>query len=218
MPLKAVLWDLDGVITDSGEIHYQAWIQILTPLGVPFSRETFKSIFGMNNAMALNRIMDPVKDAERIPEIDIEKEALFRERIHGQLALFPGVTTWLTYFKSQGVRQAIASSAPMENIEAMVDEVGIRGFFDALVSGAAIPGKPAPDVFLLAAKTVGVSPADCLVIEDAVAGVEAACRARMKSVAVLTTSPAQELSKASLIVNRLSDLEPGRMNPLLWPE
>jgi HAD superfamily hydrolase (TIGR01509 family) len=218
MPLKAILWDLDGVIADSGEIHYQAWTQLLTPMGVPFSRETFRSIFGMNNTDALSRLFDPVRDAGRIRALDREKEALFRKLAHSQLELLPGVWEWLTFFKSQGLRQAIASSAPAENIEVMVAELEIREFFDALVSGAKIPGKPDPSVFLLAAHTVGVEPADCLVVEDAVAGVEAASRAGMKSVAVLTTSPAEALHKASLIIPRLSDLKPERVNSLLWPE
>jgi HAD superfamily hydrolase (TIGR01509 family) len=218
MPIHAVLWDLDGVLTDSGDTHFQAWLQIFKPYGIAFCREDFRLIFGMNNAATLSRYFDPVKDADTIREIDLRKEALFREMIHGRLELFPGVLDWLTYFKSHGIHQAVASSAPQANIEVMIDELGIRGFFEALVSGAAIPGKPHPDVFLLAAQTVGVDPADCLVVEDAIAGVEAACRAGMKSVAVLTTSPAEALAKASLVINRLDELAPDRLATVLWPD
>jgi beta-phosphoglucomutase len=218
MSIQAVLWDLDGVLTDSGDAHYQAWVQIFKPLGIAFSREDFRLIFGMNNAATLSRYFDPLKDAHTIHEIDLRKEVLFRELAHGHLELFPGVLDWLTYFKSRGIPQAVASSAPSANVEVMIDELGIRGFFEALVSGAAIPGKPNPDVFLLAAHTVGVAPANCLVVEDAIAGVEAACRAGMKSVAVLTTSPAEALSKASLILNRLDELSPDRLDAVLWPD
>ncbi len=217
MSLKAVLWDLDGVITDTGEFHYQAWVQIFTPLGIPFSRITFKEIFGMNNATTLSRFFDPNREAGRIREISERKEALFRELARGQMQLLPGVLSWLTYFKAQGIRQAVASSAPSANIDPMIAELGIGQYFDALVSGAKIAGKPDPGVFLLAAKTLGVKPADCLVIEDSVAGIEAAVRAGMCSVAVQTTNPAEVLKKASLVVNRLSDLAPAQVESRLWP-
>jgi HAD superfamily hydrolase (TIGR01509 family) len=215
MRIHAVLWDLDGVLTDSGDIHYQAWIEIFKPLGIPFTPADFRRCFGMNNATHLSQYFDPVQDAQQIQQIDIEKEALFRKLAHGRLQLFPGVLDWLTYFKTQGIPQAVASSAPAENVEVMIAELGIGAFFEALVSGALFPGKPDPGVFLLAARTLGVPPEDCLVIEDAIVGVEAACRAGMKSVAVLTTSPADALRGASLIVNRLSDLDPSRLEDLL---
>jgi beta-phosphoglucomutase len=218
MTLKAVLWDLDGVITDSGDFHYQSWVQVFTPLGIPFSRETFNQLFGMNNATMLSRYFDPSRDAALMREIAVKKEGLYRQLFRGKLQLLPGVMGWLTYFNDQGVRQAVASSAPAENIDPMIAELGIGGYFDALVSGAKIAGKPDPAVFLLAATKLGVKPDDCLVIEDSVAGIEAATRAGMRSVAVLTTNPPEALRKASLVINRLSDLLPAHVESRLWPK
>ena len=111
------------------------------------------------------------------------------------------------FFPKWGVKQAVASSAPQANIDALLDELGIRSFFQVEASGATLKGKPDPAVFLLAAQLLGVEPAHCLVIEDAVAGVEAARRARMKCIAVETTNPAEKLSGADVVLKDLSLLK-----------
>jgi beta-phosphoglucomutase len=99
-----------------------------------------------------------------------------------------------------GARQAIASSAPCENIDALVDELAIRPYFQEIVSGADMPGKPDPAVFLTAARAAGHTACACLVIEDSVAGVTAARRAGMKCLAVTTTNPASRLTQADWIL------------------
>jgi len=114
------------------------------------------------------------------------------------------VADWLRRFDRLGLKQAIASSAPQENIDALLDELGVRRWFAAVVSGATLRGKPDPAVFLLAASLLQVEPGACLVIEDAVAGVEAAKRAGMRCLAVLTTNPPQKLARADGIVQDLA--------------
>ena len=104
------------------------------------------------------------------------------------------------------LRQAVASSAPQANINAVLDELGVRAFFQAEAAGATIKGKPDPAVFLLAANLLRVEPVHCLVIEDAVAGVEAARRAGMKCIAVQTTNQAVKLKGANLVLEDLSQL------------
>jgi beta-phosphoglucomutase len=106
-----------------------------------------------------------------------------------------------------GFHQAIASSAPQANIDFLVDELQIRGFFEVMVSGYDMPGKPHPDVFLKAADLMDVPPTNCIVIEDAVAGVRAAKNAGMRCIAVTTTNPAYMLSEADIVVGRL-DVHP----------
>jgi beta-phosphoglucomutase len=185
---RAVLWDMDGVLVDSGEQHYQSWLQTLTELSIPFDREKFRQTFGMNNT--------------RILTIQ-----LFRELIQGNLQLLPGVLNWLKHLHKRGILQAVASSAPHKNIEAIMNELDIRGYFSALISAAAMPGKPDPTVFLEAATQLGVKPGQCVVVEDAVAGVEAACQAGMKCIAVSTTHPVSSLSEADKVVDSLEELE-----------
>ncbi|MCO6450562.1 MAG: HAD family phosphatase [Caldilineales bacterium] len=205
-PPIAVLWDMDGVIIDTGESHYLAWMQILPEYGIDMNRDIFTRTFGMNNDTLLRVLMGDNADPALVDEISGRKEQRFREIAAATTKILPGVRDWLQTLQSMGVRQAIASSAPPANIDLHLDIQGIRPYFDAIVSGNDMPGKPAPDVYLEAARQVDAQPARCVVIEDAVAGVEGARRAKMKCIAVTTTNPAAALASADVIVPNLADL------------
>ncbi len=207
MRIKGVLWDMDGVIADTGEFHYLAWSRTLEAFHIPYSRELFLETFGMNNRAILERLLGREGDDGIKAKIDFQKEVLFRQVIHGQAQPLPGVLETLHYLKSAGVRQAIASSAPPENVNALVDELKIRENFAAIVSGYNMAGKPAPDVFLAAAKAIGVQPVNCLVIEDAVTGVEGAKRAGMACLAVTNTNPAEKLHHADYVADSLFQID-----------
>jgi beta-phosphoglucomutase family hydrolase len=198
-----ILWDMDGVLTSTGEFHFLAWSQTLADYGIPFSRDQFTATFGMNNAQILQILLGERADRVLVAEIGDTKEERFRQAVQGNARLLPGVSEWLKRFQGWGFRQAIASSAPPANIKVLVDELGIRSFFGAVVSGADIPGKPDPTVFLNAAQRIEVRPQRCVVIEDAIAGVEAAKRAGMRCVAVTTTNPSEALARADIVVERL---------------
>jgi beta-phosphoglucomutase-like phosphatase (HAD superfamily) len=114
-----------------------------------------------------------------------------------------------------GYRQGVASSAPPANIDALIDGLGLRAYFDELVSGVDLPGKPEPAVFLEAARLLDVPPENCVVVEDAVAGVQAAKRAGMKCIAVTTTNSAQLLQEADIVVERLDTLAADAFRRLL---
>jgi beta-phosphoglucomutase family hydrolase len=202
----AVLWDMDGVLVDTGDFHFIAWKKIFDELGLPFDREDFRKTFGMNNTGILEWMYGRKPAYEEISRISDKKEFLFRESIKGKAELLPGVLNWLRQFQAWGIKQAITSSAPPENIEVLVAELKIEDFFDAIVSGFDLPGKPNPDVFLKAANTLQVSPENCVVIEDAIAGVEGAKRAGMKCIAVTTTNPADRLAQADYIVEHLGKM------------
>lgn len=204
--IRAVLWDMDGVLADTGEVHYQSWMKTLEGAGIPFGRETFRRTFGMNNAGLLEFALGYPLESDRLNEISERKEAIFRQEIRGRVRLFPGAKEWLERLRGSGIRQAVASSAPQENIEVLVDELGIRLYFDALVSAYHMPGKPDPAVFLEAARQLDTPPQNCLVVEDAIAGVEAARRAGMRCIAVTNTNPREALSAAEVIVETLEGL------------
>jgi beta-phosphoglucomutase family hydrolase len=203
----AVLWDLDGVLVNSGEHHYAAWKQTFEELGVPFSEEQFRATFGMNNAGILEWMYGSKLPSDREQQISERKESLFREAAKGNAKLLPGVENALINFSAWNWKQAIASSAPPKNIEVLVQELQIGKYFDAIVSGNDIPGKPDPAVFLKAAQQLGVKPINCTVIEDAVSGVEAAKNAGMRCIAITTTNSAGDLSKADLILDSLLELK-----------
>ncbi len=130
------------------------------------------------------------------------KEILFRALLHGNVQALPGAQDWLARLRGWGARQAMASSAPPANIDVMLGELGIAGYFDAIVSGYALPSKPDPAVFVRAAERLGVRPSGCIVMEDAVAGVQAARRAGMRCIAVASTNPPAALHEANLVVKR----------------
>jgi beta-phosphoglucomutase len=202
----AILWDMDGVLVDTWELHCQTWQQAFDEFEVPLRGEQIKAAFGMNSLTSLRFLLGERYEQDFLLEVIERKESLFHDLVAGKLELLPGVDQWLEYFRVRGMKQAVASSAPLENIHAVVDELGIRLFFDALVSGANLPGKPLPDVFLKAAGLVGIPPERCLVIEDAVHGVRGAHNAGMKCIAVTTTNPAEILSEADLVLTDLSEL------------
>ena len=204
--LKAVLWDMDGVIVDTFDAHYLAWQQTFDELSQPFDLEMFRKTFGMNNRLILTTIFERDLSEKFIQRVSNHKEEFFRQSIKGRAQLLPGVGEWLRWFSDKGIQQAVASSAPQANIDALLDELGIRAYFQAEAAGATLKGKPDPAVFLLAAQLLNVEPAHCLVIEDAVAGVEAAKRAGMRCIAVQTTNPAASLTRADAVIRDLTQL------------
>ena len=210
---RAILWDMDGVLVDTGEYHYAAWKKTFDELGVPFFEAQFRMTFGMNNARILEIIFGTKLPSIQEGQISERKESLFREAVKGNAKLLPGVEDALKNFSAWNFKQAITSSAPTKNIEVLVQELQIGKYFDAIVSGDDIPGKPDPAVFLRAAQQLGIEPEYCTVIEDAVAGVEGAKNAGMNCIAVTTTNSAKRLSKADLILDSLVGL-----NKDLFPE
>ena len=205
--LEAVLWDLDGVIADTADSHYLAWKDVFGKRGVDFSREDFMRFFGRRHdtiiEFALGKDLPP-KDFEAVAEA---KQADYRRRVSRNLKAMPGAIELLKSLKEHGIKSAIASSAPIENIVIILRGLGIEGYFQSIAPGTEVAeGKPSPQVFLLAAEKLGVSPANCVVIEDAIAGVSAAGRAGMKCVAVANSHPAASLKEADLVTDSLEKI------------
>ena len=201
-----VIWDMDGVLVDTGELHYRAWDQVLGLEGIYFSPDEFRRTFGMHNASILELLLGAPPDSETLRRIGHQKEACFRDMVRGQATPMPGVLDWLRRLQQRGVPQAVASGAPPENIEFLVDELGIRGYFSALVSSDGMPGKPDPAVFLEAARRIGVPARHCVVVEDGLPGLAAARSAGMRCIGVTTTHPASALQDADRVVESLDEL------------
>jgi len=202
-----ILWDMDGVLVDTAEFHYQSWVQTLAEMDIPIDRQSFRNVFGRNNRDTLEALLGRPPEAEQLAQISQRKESLFRELIHGRAQLLPGALAWLERLSRLGMRQAVASSAPQENIDFLVDELGVRTYFVALCAGHELPGKPDPAIFLLAASALELHPQDCIVIEDSRAGITAAKRAGMYCIAVATTNPPEALAEADLVLERLDKLD-----------
>jgi len=196
----AILWDLDGTIIDSKECHYRSWKAVFTKHGYPFRRAAYEDNFGRNNQAALRIYLGFEPERALEEAILEEKEVIFRERVVEEGQLVIGVRDWLEAARKHTFPQVIASSAPMENIQAVLEGFGLMRYFEALISGAALPAKPRPDVFLKASQKVGCPPGRCLVIEDSIHGVGAAKNAGMPCIAVSTSGNAMALNAADLVV------------------
>ena len=210
----AILWDMDGVLVDTTEAHYKAWVETLSAYGIKYSREQFLAEFGMNNFSILSQLFT-TSDLEVITPVSDQKEQSFRSYVRGHLKLLPGTARWLEQFKEWGFPQAICSSAPQENIDAIIETTEINNYFTIQLSAAHLRGKPDPEVFLKAASLLGYSTERCLVVEDATVGVQAAKRAGMKCVAIETTHSARELDQADLVIPDLSHLDNQRLKTIL---
>ncbi len=212
--LHAVIWDLDGVIIDSAEAHRQAWQRLAQEEGIQLSDADFWATFGKRNDDIIPVICGP-QPLERVQALANRKEAYFRELIRKTAAPLPGSIELLRGLHEAGFLQALASSAPIENIQLISEVLGLRQYLTALVSGETVArGKPAPDIFLKAAKELGIDPGQCLVIEDAVAGVQAAHAAGMRRIAVAGNRDIPGLREAELMVKSLTEVDVARVRSL----
>jgi beta-phosphoglucomutase len=202
---RAVIWDLDGTLIDSSHLHWEAWQEVMEAENISLTYEQYVADFGKRNDEILRGRLGADLPDEFIARVSLAKEEVYRGLILTKgLELLPGARYWLERLKSEEWLQALATSAPRGNIDAVFAALGVGEYFDAVISSEEVrAGKPEPDVFLAAAARMGVAPRDCVVIEDAPAGIEAARRAGMKSVGVLTTH--REL-KADLVAQSLDQL------------
>ena len=213
---KAVIFDLDGVLVDSGEFHKQSWYDLADKEGFSLTDEFFYSTFGMQNYQVIPQMLGTDVAPDEVERLSVLKEQRFRELVAGKLTLLDGVPELIEKLKSSGFLLAVGSSAPWVNLDFMLRQVKIDNCFDALVCGDEIThSKPAPDTFLKAAEKLSVLPGRCVVVEDAVQGVEASIAAGMATVAVTTTRSRQELDRADVIVDSMTELNPDSFEKLL---
>ncbi len=210
----AVIWDLDGVVIDSADEHRRAWQHLAKEEGVSFSDVDFWATFGKRNDDIIPQFWGSIP-AQRLAELANRKEVYFREYIRDTAAFLPGAQELMRGLHEAGYRQALATSTPVENIQLISDVLHLERYLPVLVSGEAVArGKPAPDIFLKAAAELGVPPSRSLVIEDAVAGIQAARAAGMRCIAVAGERDLPGLRAADLVVRDLSEVDVARVNAL----
>ena len=206
MTVRAILWDLDGVIANSMEFHYQAYREVLAGRGRDLSREEYlRELIGLRNYVILRRVLGDLPN-EEVTALAGEKEKAFRRLIAGNVTALPGADRLVRRAKEVGLLQAIVSSTPRANIEVMLESLGLWDLFEVIVGEEdATRGKPDPEGFLVAAQQLGVPPEECVVIEDAPEGILAGKAAGTRCIGVTTTRPAERLSQADLVVETLED-------------
>jgi len=213
---KVVIWDMDGVIVDTAPYHGEAWRETFQKRGVEFSDDDFRRSFGRRNDTIIIGVMGKALSQKAIDAIADEKETSFRRKIRQHIEPLPGVMGLFKVLATAGFRQALASSAPLQNVRQIMKDLDIEGYFEGIVTEKDVTeGKPNPQGFLLAARILEVEPEDCTVIEDSVAGITAARRAGMVCVAVTNTHPRSRLKEASLIVDSLEEVTVAGLEGLL---
>jgi beta-phosphoglucomutase len=215
-PLRAIIWDLDGVIVDSSDQHRRSWQLLAAETQVTFTDDDFWRTFGRSNAAIIPMHWGAQLSPTEIDALAERKEVYFRELLKDDLHALPGALELMQAAHAAGLKQSLASSAPMGNIEVISEGLGLHRWLDATVSGdRLLHGKPAPDIFLLAAERLGVAPAGCVVIEDAPAGVAAAQAAGMRCLAVTNSHPAASLVAATRVVASLAGLNLADLEALM---
>jgi beta-phosphoglucomutase len=204
-----VIFDLDGVLVDTGEFHKQSWYELAEKEGFEMTDELFYETFGMQNYQIVPMLVERELSRAEIDQMSDFKEASYRKLAAGKLKLLPGVERLINDLKKSGFLLAVGTSAPEENLHFMLADKPVWPLFDAFTNGNEVTnGKPAPDTFLKAAEKLGLEPARCCVVEDAVPGVDAAIAAGMKVIAVTNTSNAEKLCRADMVVDSLESVYP----------
>ena len=213
--LEAVLWDMDGVIADTIQYHYGAWRDILKTMGITLTLEEFRPLFGQRHDNIIRYALGSKLTHEQIEALSDKKQALYRRRVAKDIRALPGAIELIKALNKNKIKISLASSATKENVDVIIQGLGIEKYFQAFVNGTEVAeGKPSPLIFQLAAKKLGVPPADCVVLEDAIAGVAAAKAGGMKCVAVTNSLPREKLKAADLIVDSLEEVNIGVLKGL----
>lgn len=208
---------MDGVIVDSAEAHNASWQAMAEEFDVPYDPEKdFKAIFGRRNEDII-RSSWGITDPDEITRMELSKENNFRQAaVH--LEALPGVVELVAALAEAGWKQAICSSAPLENVHILLKSTSLTDYMEAIVSAEDVSqGKPNPQVFLLGFKRLGVEPANGVVIEDAPAGVQAGKAAGATTIAITNTQSREILTEAGAdcILDTLSGVTPKDLKNLI---
>ncbi|MFX1258957.1 MAG: HAD family hydrolase [Promethearchaeota archaeon] len=202
---NCIIFDMDGVLADTGLIHFKSWVKMANEINIEFTREFFKKTFGQQSVSIIRKLVGPKVDRALVEKWADLKENYYREMVKEKLVPLPGVIDLIKILKEKRFKLAVGSSGPPENVELLLMSLKITQFFDVVITAREVKkGKPAPDIFLIIANRLKLKPENCIVIEDAPVGIEAARSAKMSTIALTTTHRKTELANADLIVKDLS--------------
>ena len=211
---KALIFDMDGTMIDNMMVHHHAWQRKLKSLGLELSIEQVKrDIHGVNHEI-INRLFGDKYTAHEGEQIAREKEAEYRALYIDKIKLLPGLKSFLQRAKAVGVPMGIGTAAPVENMDFVLDTLGIREYFGALIhSGQVKKGKPDPEVFKKVAEQLNIPLTDCLIFEDSPTGAQAAANGNTKSIILTTTHHKKEFDGIGSIQGFLGNFSSCSIDP-----
>ncbi len=214
---NGIILDMDGTLIDSHQTHVDCWIRYAERDGIVLDPGRVNRVFGQINREIIRSIWPCEITDEKVLEIGDGKEALVRDSYRKNFPPLPGATELVRRLHDHGFKLAVGSSGPKENVDLACELLGITPLLGAIVSSSDVSrGKPHPEIFLTAAKRIGVSPEQCVVIEDATVGIDAAHAAGMKCIAILSTGHGEdELKDAEILVHSLEEITPEMIVRLL---
>lgn len=212
---RAFIFDMDGTLVDNMRVHTEAWGRMLAENGIEMNAHDFLvKTAGRTSREILPTIFGEISD-ERMQELGSRKESLYQEIFLPHRKPVAGVIEFLTAAQNLGIKMAVATAAPITNVEYILDGLDLRRFFQAVTTAADVThGKPHPEIFLKSAGKLNIEPKNCLVFEDAVGGFEAAHRAEMKSIGIATVNSVEDILQLDSVVEAHKDftnLEPQKL-------
>jgi beta-phosphoglucomutase len=204
---SAFIFDMDGTLVDSMPFHIQAWMDLLAGRGMRATPEAFlRQTGGKTNHQILREVFGDCLSEAEIAAYAERKETLYRSLYGSHLKPLAGLIDFLSEAQRLHIPMAVATSAGKANRQFVLQGLDIESYFSAVIGVEEIhEGKPHPEIFLRAAEKLGVDPANCLVFEDALAGIEAAFRADMKAVALTTTVDREEFQDLPAVIRIAKD-------------
>lgn len=213
---KGMIFDLDGVIVDTAKYHYLAWKKMAAQFGYDFTEEENEAFKGVSRA----RCMELLLEMAQVQATEAQIDAWLSQKNQDYLAyikqmdqdeILPGVLATLSFFKSRQIPMALGSAS--KNARPILEKVGLLSYFDAVVDGNDVSAaKPDPEVFLVAARQLGVAADHCVVFEDSTAGIEAAQRASMGTVGI---GHPESLGRADVVFAQFTEMDETFLNGLL---
>ena len=206
-PIAAFIFDMDGTLIDNMSLHRAAWGMFLGAHGLSFSDvELHRKTHGTTNREILRDAFGARLDDVELERLSLAKEELYRSEFRAQIRALPGLEPFLNAARAAGIPLALATSAIAANVELVFELTALAPHFELVLSAEHVArGKPDPEVFLLAAERLGVTPDRCLVFEDSLPGLEAAYRAHMPAIAVATGHAPELLRALPGVVDVISD-------------
>ena len=205
--IKAIIFDLDGTIVDNMKIHQKAFLEFLNSKGVPITLKDYVTKYqGRSNKENFPSIFGRKLSKGEITLFTDEKEGLYR-RMYTDVKPVTGFFDILREAKRLDLKVALATSAPKQNRDYILEKLGLKNSFDVIVGDEDVErGKPEPEIYLKAAEKLGVEPKHCLVFEDSIPGIQSAKRAGLRVIALSTTHQAKDLTEAAYIINDFSEV------------
>ena len=206
--VKGVIFDMDGVIVDNHHFHVLAWEEFCKKHNIDFEEQDFRAnYFGKVNFDILTSLTGKSLSPEQVETLGEEKESIYRRIYKDHIKPVHGLEVFLSLLKQNEVKIAVASSAPISNIDFVLDHLNFREYFDAIIDASmVVKGKPDPEIYLKAIKAIDVHPTSCVVFEDSVSGIQSGLGAGAEVIALLTTHSASELPKTSLQIKDFTDV------------